>query len=126
MLSPKQNWKQRDSGCFTSRKYRKPQSDNHSEQYYDDGKCEICGGTGKNLLIHEAFPRMCKECYDSVRVYKTCEDVIDKLGLRRKRELTAQDMKKIVNFIKGLASLKHIPFAIFVGGLLGTLANRRN
>lgn len=124
MLKPPQIWKERPRDSFTKNKYRKPQSDMHSAQFYDDGKCEVCGQSGKDLLIHEAFPRMCKDCYNSVRVYKTCSDILDKLGLKKKRDLTVPEMKKIVNFVKGLASMKHIPIAIFIAGLLGTLGTK--
>ena len=97
-------WPKKLSTAFTYHKHK-----GKNGHFLDDGKCEVCGKDRQYLLIQKGAPKICYRCYQACRGYSKL--LFDPLKLKKKRDVSAADAKKIVKYMNKYSKEKLVALA---------------
>ena len=102
--------------------YKKHQDPKNKGKYLDNEVCEVCGKNHQYVLVVDKTPVMCYKCYQTVRAYKSL--LFDTLRLKKKKDLTVKDCKKIVQYMKTFSKVKLLALAALSASLTSSLTNK--
>lgn len=106
---------------FTFQMHKDPVRRN---KFLDNGECEVCGKLHTYTLIDPEKPRMCYDCYQTVRAYNQLTK--DVLSLKSKRILDVDDCKRIVKYMRAFTKQKALALSVLGITLYNTIAKDRD